>query len=149
MKIINNKEISLAFLGDLVKKAYLCKLKVNNRLYGYSGDADMQYILHRLLMAATDADVRQDMNVEDEYYSVIEKRDTEILIRDRKLAEQKVEIEQQKTELKQQKTELEQKDAMLRTSIQALLNSGKTLEGIAAIFGKSPQELKGILGAEP
>ena len=102
----------------------------------------MQYILHRLLMAATDADVRQDMNVEDEYYSVIEKRDTEILIRDRKLAEQKVEIEQQKTEL-------EQKDAMLRTSIQALLNSGKTLEGIAAIFGKSPQELKGILGAEP
>ena len=109
----------------------------------------MQYILHRLLMAATDADVRQDMNVEDEYYSVIEKRDTEILIRDRKLAEQKVEIEQQKTELEQQKTELEQKDAMLRTSIQALLNSGKTLEGIAAIFGKSPQELKGILGAEP
>ena len=140
----------------MVKKAYLCKLKVNNRLYGDSGDADMQYILHRLLMAATDADVRQDMNVEDEYYSVIEKRDTEILIRDRKLAEQKVEIEQQKTELKQQKTELEQKkteleqkDAMLRTSIQALLNSGKTLEGIAAIFGKSPQELKGILGAEP
>jgi hypothetical protein len=132
----------------------------------YSGDDDMQYILHRLLMAATDADVRQDMNVEDEYYSVIEKRDTEILMRDRKLAEQKVEIEQKDAQLEQQTAQLEQKDAqleqqtaqleqkdaqleqkdsLLRVSIQMLLNSGKTLEEIASTFGKSPEDLKDIL----
>ena len=32
----------------------------------YEDDADMKHIVHRLLMASTDADVRQDMNVEDE-----------------------------------------------------------------------------------
>ena len=39
-------------------------------------------------MAAADADIRHKMNVEDEYFSAIEKRDTEILLKDRKLAEQ-------------------------------------------------------------
>ena len=33
----------------------------------YSGDSDMEHIVRRLLMAATNADVRMDMNVEDEY----------------------------------------------------------------------------------
>ena len=61
----------------------------------YSGDSDMEHIVRRLLMAATNADVRMDMNVEDEYYSVIEKRDTEILMRERQLAEQKVQLNEE------------------------------------------------------
>ena len=67
----------------------------------YAGDAEMEHIMHRLLMAATDADVRQDMNVEDEYFSIIEKRDTEIMMRDRQLAEKNEQLEQAKTKLKQ------------------------------------------------
>ena len=62
-------------------------LRIDNRVY--ENDADMEHILHRLTMAAADADMRHKMNVEDEYFSVIEKRDTEILMRDRQLAEQK------------------------------------------------------------
>ena len=34
----------------------------------YSGDAEMEYILHRLLSAASNAKLRQDMNVEDEIF---------------------------------------------------------------------------------
>jgi hypothetical protein len=79
----------------------------------YQDDADMQHILHRLLMAATDADMRQDMNVEDEYFSVIEKRDTEILMRDRKLAEQNVQITEQKAQLTEQKAQLSEQKAQL------------------------------------
>ena len=47
----------------------------------------MQPILHRLLMAASDADMRQNMNVEDEYYSIFEKRDTDIILKDKQIAE--------------------------------------------------------------
>ena len=125
----------------------------------YSGDADMQHIVHRLLMAATDADMRQDMNVEDEYFSAIEYRDTEILMRDRQLAEQKVEIKQSKAQLEQSKAQIEQKDAqleqknaqleqkeqMLRTSIRMLLDSGMPVEAIAANWNISPDEVKRLM----
>ena len=35
----------------------------------YRGDAEMEHILHRLLAEASDSKLRQDMNVEDEYFS--------------------------------------------------------------------------------
>jgi len=69
----------------------------------YRDDADMERILHRLSMAAADSDMRHKMNVEDEYFSAIEKRDTEILVRDHKIAEQKTQLAEQKTQLAEQK----------------------------------------------
>lgn len=54
----------------------------------YEGDDSMEYIVHRLTQAAADADMRQNMNVEDEYYSAIENRDTAIMNRDKKIKEQ-------------------------------------------------------------
>lgn len=45
----------------------------------FADDHDMEHILHRLTMAAADADMRHNMYVEDEYFSAIEKtrhRDT-------------------------------------------------------------------------
>lgn len=85
----------------------------------YTGDADMEHIVHRLLMASTDADIRQDMNVEDEYYSIIEKQDTEILMRDRQLAEQKVQLNEQKVQLNEQKVQLnEQKEQLNEQKVQ-------------------------------
>ena len=104
----------------------------------YSGDADMQHILHRLLMAATDADMRQDMNVEDEYFSVIEKRDTEIMMRDKKLAEQNV-------KLAEQKAQLEQKDEILKSSVQMLVKSGVPFGSIANTLGISIDEVKRLV----
>ena len=47
----------------------------------------MKHIIHRLLSAASDAKPRRDMNVEDEYFSAIEDRDTAIMMRDQKIAE--------------------------------------------------------------
>ena len=72
----------------------------------YLDDTEMQPILHRLLMAASDADTRQDMNVEDEYYSIIEKRDTEILLNAQKIAAQRMQIAQQDEKLAQQDEKL-------------------------------------------
>ena len=74
------------------------------------GDEDMQPILRRLLMAASDADTRQDMNVEDEYYSIIEKRDTEILLNAKKIAKQQVQILQQEAQLNKQEAQLNKQE---------------------------------------
>ena len=108
----------------------------------YDNDADMTRILHRLTMAAADADMRHRMNVEDEYFSVIEKRDTEIMLKDRmlaeqsvKLAEQNTQLTEQKAQLTEQKAQLAKKDEMLQMSVRMLLETGKTIDDIATMMG--------------
>lgn len=49
----------------------------------FKDDEEMEYVLRRLTMAATNPDMRLDMNVEDEYISLIEELDTQILERDK------------------------------------------------------------------
>jgi hypothetical protein len=147
-------------------------LRIDDRVYG--DDAEMEHILHRLTMAAADADMRHKMNVEDEYFSAIEKRDTEILMRDRAIAEQKVQLTEQKAQLTEQKAQLteqkaqlteqkaqlseqkallEEKQAqlteqqdMLRTTVRMLLDAGKTVEQIAQTLGKNLDEVKMLSG---
>ena len=80
----------------------------------YEGDSDMQTILHRLTKAAASAQMRQQMNVEDEYFSIIEKRDTEILMRDKMLAEKNVEIQEKDTQLQEKDTQLQEKDTQFQ-----------------------------------
>ena len=132
----------------------------------YSGDSDMEHIVRRLLMAATNADVRMDMNVEDEYYSVIEKRDTEILMRERQLAEQRVQLDEQKVQLNEQKVQLneqkvqlneqkaqleqknaqlEQKDAQMRASVQLMQKTELSLQTIAETLNMTEEELRRLL----
>ena len=139
----------------------------------YADDAEMERIIHRLTMAAADADMRHRMNVEDEYFGAIEKRDTEILVRDRQLAEQKTQLAEQKTQLAEQKAQLaeqktqlaeqktqlveqktqlaEQKTLlaeqgeMLRTTVKLLLESGKTAEEVAQSLGKDLDAIKRLM----
>ena len=86
-------------------------LQIDDKVYG--NDADMEHILHRLTIAAADANMRHKMNVEDEYFSAIEKRDTEILVRDRQLAEQKTQLAEQESQLAEQKTQLAEQESQL------------------------------------
>ena len=86
-------------------------LRIDSNLY--KGDDEMNHILHKLTMAAADADIRRRMNVEDEFFSVIEKRDTEIRIKDLKLAEQTVQINEQKTRIDEQKTRIDEQKTQI------------------------------------
>ncbi len=86
-------------------------LKIDDKSYG--DDVEMERILHRLTMAAADADMRHKMNVEDEYYGAIEKRDTEILMLDKQLAEQNVRLAEQKVQLAEQNTQLAEQKVQL------------------------------------
>lgn len=104
----------------------------------FDDDDDMQYLLRRLLMAAANAQLRQEMNVEDEYFKALEDRDTALMMKDKKLAEQAEQLEQNKAELKQNK-------AQLRTMTLLLSNSGMSVEEIAKSVGMSQDQVKLLL----
>ena len=55
----------------------------------YANDDDMLYIVRRLTAAAANAKLRHDMNVEDEFFTAIENRDTTIMNNEREIAEQR------------------------------------------------------------
>ena len=104
----------------------------------YRSDDDLMYMLHRLTAAAANAEMRQDMNVEDEYYQVIEDRDTEILMQKKKLKEQRA-------ELKQKDKQLTQKDEQIRNLVRTMSLSGIAIESIASALNITEEEAKGLL----
>ena len=79
----------------------------------YQNDTEMNLILTRLTQAAADAKIRHHMSVEDEFFSVIEKRDTELLIKDRKLAEKQVQLNEKQAQLDEKQAQLDEKQAQL------------------------------------
>ena len=111
-------------------------LQLDDKVYG--NDVDMSRILHRLTMAAADADMRHKMNVEDEYFGAIEKRDTEIQMRDQQIAEQGATIKEQGATIKEQ-------DSMLRSTIKLLLDAGMTPDQIASKLGVTPETVNGLI----
>ena len=97
----------------------------------FDDDDDMQYLLRRLLMAAADSQLRQEMNVEDEYFKALEDRDTALMIRDKKLAEQEA--------------QLKQNEAQLKTMALLLSKSGMTIEQIAKSVGMTMDQVTLLL----
>ena len=136
----------------------------------YEGDDSMEYIVHRLTQAAADADMRQNMNVEDEYYSAIENRDTAIMNRDKKikeqdkllaenakllaenakllseneksLAEQKKSLAEQNKMLVEKEKSLAAKDNKIISMAKALLDKGMSPAQVAGLVGISEDELR-------
>lgn len=135
---INNRLDKVLSIFDQTRKKGKSQqtLDIADDLYDEE-DAEMQRILRRLMMAASDTTMRHDMNVEDEYFSIIEKRDTEILMKDRELAEKSVQLEESKVKL-------EEKDSLLRKTINMLLNAGMTPEDIAKQLGEDIESIKRI-----
>lgn len=121
-------------------------------------DIEMQRILRRLLIAASDVDMRMDMNVEDEYFSIIESRDTDIMIKTRELAEKTVLLEQKEAQLEQKDAQLEQKDAQLEQKdaqleqkqeqnlklVKMLIESGMNPEEISKNTGLSIEDIEAL-----
>lgn len=105
----------------------------------YEGDDDMLYILRRLLSAASDSKLRQDMNVEDEYFLAIENRDTALMMREKKIAEQDAQIAEQGAQIAEQ-------GAQLKATIQLLRNNGMSLAAIASATNMTEEAIKKILG---
>ena len=169
------RESDGSFVGSLVHDSIIVQIprlhgRVNNRLEkvlsvfdqthkdkgnrqmlnidedNYEDDTDMMYILRRLLAAASDAKLRQDMNVEDEYFTAIENRDTAIMNRDKKIAEQDQYIAEQSNLLAEKDNLLAEQMKTLKATIQGLASRGMSLSDIAVVMGKSEEDIKSIIG---
>lgn len=96
-------------------------IKVDDKQF--EGDNDMEYIVRRLQSAAADPDMRYQMNAEDEFFSILEEKDTLIM----------------------QLKELKEKDEMLRKMIKGMQENGMSFDDIAKMLNKTVDEVKQIL----
>ena len=115
----------------------------------FADDNDMLYVLHKLTAAAANSEMRQDMNVEDEYYKAIEDRDTAIMQRDKmlkerdckmaqmdeRLSQQSERLSQQSEQLSQQSEQLSQQSEQLRNMAKALFVNDLSVEQISNMTG--------------
>ena len=135
---INNRLDKVLSIFDQTRKDIQNKQMLDIDESTYASDADMLHIVHRLSAAASDAKMRHDMNVEDEYFSVIEKRDTTIMLKDKKIAEQNTQIAEQNTQIAEQKS-------TIRTSVKMLYNAGLSPESIATNLNLTIEEVKQMI----
>lgn len=112
----------------------------------------MMYMLHRLTAAAANSEMRQDMNVEDEYYKAIEDRDTAIMKREKELKEKDEQLQhkdeqlQHKDEQLQHKDEqLQHKDEQLKNIVKSLSSKGMNIQQIAGITGIGKDDVIAML----
>lgn len=103
----------------------------------FADDAEMQRILHRLQAAASNPEIRNRMNAEDEFFKALEDRDTAIMQREKELKEKDTQIKEKDTQIKEQRL-------TLRKIVLAMLEKGMTKEAIAEMMGKSIDEISQI-----
>ena len=118
----------------------------------YADDNDMMYVLHKLTAAAANSEMRQDMNVEDEFYKAIEDRDTAIMQRDKilkeqseQLSQQSEQLSQQSEQISQQSEQISQQSEQLKNMAKALSASGLSNEQISQMTGMSIAEIAHLL----
>ena len=147
---INNRldEVLSVFDQSQANEENQHTLLLDERRYD-EDDRDMQLILRRLLEAAASSDMRYEMNVEDEYFSQLEKNETDLLVKDKEIAEQRAQLAEKNAELNAQKTQLAEKnaelaaqDAKLKKMAQMLLHSGLSTEGIAESLGEDVETIR-------
>ena len=136
----------------------------------YAGDSEMEYIVKRLLSAASNPDVRQEMNVEDEFFKAIEDRDTAIMARDKTIDEQGRTIDEQGRTIDEQGRTIDEqgrtideqgrtideqgkalieKDKLLSNAIEGMLSKGMDMTTIASILGLAEDEVTNYLSKYP
>lgn len=110
----------------------------------YANDPDMQFIIHRLVAAASDAKLRQDMNVEDEYFTAIENRDTAIMLRDKKIKEQDKQLTEKSNQIAEQSNQIAEQNKKLLESAKAMKKANMQTSLIAQITGLSQEYIDNL-----
>ena len=141
-----------------------------------TADSDMQPIIHRLMMAASNIEMRQNMNVEDEYYSIIKEqegklygleknlaekigqlaekdgllaeKDGQLAEKDGQLAEKDGQLAEKDGQLAEKDGQLAEKDGQLRMLVKMLLQSGQTIDAIAESLHIDIEKVKAFIQSE-
>ena len=113
----------------------------------------MMHLLHRLGLATMNADLRQEMNDEDEYFSAIEDRDTQLMEAkaklsdlDAQLSDANAQLSDANAQLSDANAQLSDANAQIRSMAQAMYNNGVSLEVIAQSMNCHIDDLKALLG---
>lgn len=132
---VNNRLDEVLSVFDQTNKDKYNRQVLNIDEDKYADDEEMKHIIHRLLSAASDAELRHEMNVEDEYFTAIENRDTTIMLREQKikeldaqLAEKDGQLAEKDGQLAEKDGQLAEKDGQLAEKNRALLLSAKALK---------------------
>ena len=106
----------------------------------------MMYIVHRLGLATMSANIRQEMNDEDEYYSAIEARDTQVMKLNKIISEQANQVNEQATQINEQATQINEQANQIKSMAQGMLENGMPLEMVAKMMNRTPEEVRALLG---
>ncbi|MBQ9357558.1 MAG: cell envelope integrity protein TolA [Prevotella sp.] len=128
----------------------------------YGDDNEMEPILRKLMEVSCDKNVRREMDVEDEFFSVLKNREEEIMAKDRQLAksivaikeaeERQAQAEEQRAQAEERQAQAEERQAqaeeraeqMMRNTVVALLKKQVSAEDIAALLGVDVMTVKQI-----
>jgi hypothetical protein len=138
-----------------------------------TADADMEPIFHRLMMAASSVEMRQNMNVEDEYFSIIKEqegkmygmerdiaekttllaekneqlaeKDGQLAEKNEQLAEKDGQLAEKDGQLAEKDGQLAEKDGQLRMLVKMLVQSGQTVDTIAERLKIDKESVKALL----
>lgn len=128
---INNKLDRVLSVFDQSQRddsnQHIIRLDINN----YEGDSELMHLVHRLGLAAMNASVRQEMDDEDEFFSAIESRDTQLMQMNKRLSETT--------------SQLNETTAQLKAVVEVMLQNGMSVETIANTINKSADDVKDLL----
>ena len=115
----------------------------------YPENSEMQYVIKKLMMASASADLRRQMDVEEEFFSEIDSRDAKLKALGKKVDEQKQALEQkdkkldeQNQKLNEQNQKLNEQNQMIRSMAQSMQQAGMSVEEIAKVKKVNEEQLK-------
>ena len=125
-------------------------LKIDEALY--ADDPELTRIIRRLQSAAANKEIRQNMTVEEEFFSAIDTRDAAIAARDAtiaachaKIADRDAQIADFHTTIADRDAKIFSQESMLTDSCRLLLKSGLTIDEIASTLKMDRQRLSDLL----
>ena len=139
---VNNRLEEILSVFDQTRQNKHNRQVMNLDESAYAHDEEMMAIIHRLIAAAADAEVRQKMNVEDEFFKAIEDRDTEIMKRNQLLAEKEKELNEKDQQLNKMDQQLNEQSQIILSAARQMKQAGIPIAQIAAITQLSPDELE-------
>lgn len=142
---INNKLDRVLSVFDQSQRddsnQHIVRLDINN----YEGDSELMHLVHRLGLAAMNASVRQEMDDEDEFFSAIESRDTQLMQMNKRLSETTSQLNEATSQLNETTSQLNEATAQLKAVVEVMLQNGMSVETIANTINKSADDVKDLL----
>ena len=143
---INNKLDRVLSVFDQTRRDSENQHVVCIDIDNYEDDSDLMHIVHRLGLATMSADVRQQMNDEDEFFSAIEARDTQVMRLNKLVTEKNAQLNEKNAQLNEKNAQINEKDAQIKSMAAAMFQNGLSIDVIAQATNLSTDEVRAMLG---